>query len=73
MDEEAVRPPRDQSGSLSESQIPAGTVKIRRQCAIRTAAGDVTLMTSRAIEVLRREADGGWLLVVGDPSGRGGV
>jgi uncharacterized protein (TIGR02246 family) len=26
---------------------------------------------SRAIEVLRRQADGTWLLVVGDPNGRG--
>jgi len=26
---------------------------------------------SRAVEVLRRQTDGTWLLVVGDPNGRG--
>jgi uncharacterized protein (TIGR02246 family) len=35
------------------------------------AAGRETPITSRAIEVLRREAGGGWRLVVGDPNGRG--
>ena len=34
-------------------------------------AGKAVSMASRAIEVLRRGADGGWVLVVGDPSGRG--
>ncbi|SRR6266496_2068242 len=34
-----------------------------------TIAGDE--QNSRAIEVLRRQPDGTWLLVVGDPNGRG--
>jgi len=37
----------------------------------RDAAGQLTPMSSRAIEVLRREPDGGWRLIVGDPNGRG--
>jgi uncharacterized protein (TIGR02246 family) len=34
-----------------------------------TVAGDE--QNSRAIEVLRRQPDGNWILVVGDPNGRG--
>jgi ketosteroid isomerase-like protein len=37
----------------------------------RDAAGQATALDSRAIEVLRREADGAWRLNVGDPNGRG--
>lgn len=37
----------------------------------RDAAGQATAMDSRAIEVLRRQADGAWRLIVGDPQGRG--
>jgi ketosteroid isomerase-like protein len=39
----------------------------------RDAVGRPTPMSSRAIEVLRREPDGGWRLIVGDPNGRGGA
>jgi uncharacterized protein (TIGR02246 family) len=34
-------------------------------------AGHTVAVRSAAIEVLRREADGRWLLIVGDPNGRG--
>jgi uncharacterized protein (TIGR02246 family) len=37
----------------------------------RDASGAVVPLNSRAIEVLRRQADGGWKLIVGDPQGRG--
>jgi hypothetical protein len=37
----------------------------------RDAAGQATPLDSRAIEVLRRDADGAWRLIVGDPDGRG--
>jgi len=36
------------------------------------AAGARVVLTSRAIEVLRRREDGTWVLIVGDPNGRGG-
>ncbi len=35
------------------------------------ASGEARPMRSRAIEVLRRQPDGAWLLVVGDPNARG--
>jgi len=37
---------------------------------IGDTAGKPTEMKSRAIEVLRRQADGTWKLIVGDPNGR---
>jgi uncharacterized protein (TIGR02246 family) len=35
------------------------------------ASGKKTELRSRAIEVLRRQPDGGWKLIVGDPNARG--
>jgi uncharacterized protein (TIGR02246 family) len=35
------------------------------------ASGRPVPIRSAAIEVLRRQPDGGWLLIVGDPNGRG--
>jgi uncharacterized protein (TIGR02246 family) len=36
----------------------------------RGEAGQLTPMSSHAIEVLRRQPNGGWQLIVGDPNGR---
>ena len=33
-------------------------------------SGNTVILQSRAIEVLRRQPDGSWKLIVGDPSGR---
>jgi uncharacterized protein (TIGR02246 family) len=35
------------------------------------SSGKTTLMHQKAIEVLRRQTDGGWKLIMGDPNGRG--
>lgn len=37
----------------------------------RVESGQTVDFSSRAIEVLRRQADGAWKLIVGDPNGRG--
>src|SRR5688500_7825014 len=33
-------------------------------------SGNTVEMNSRAVEVLRRQPDGSWLLLIGDPNGR---
>ncbi len=35
------------------------------------SSGAAVAMSGKAIEILRRQADGTWLLIVGDPFGRG--
>ena len=40
--------------------------------ALTTASGETREIRQRAIEVLRRQPDGTWKLVFGDPVGRGG-
>jgi uncharacterized protein (TIGR02246 family) len=41
------------------------------QLKILGPSGEIVEERSRVIEVLRRQADGTWKLIVGDPSGRG--
>ena len=35
------------------------------------SSGKTTPLHHKAIEVLRRQTDGGWKLIMGDPNGRG--
>jgi uncharacterized protein (TIGR02246 family) len=57
------------------SGLIAGKARLRGKVVRLVTAGDIAVLysegDSRAIEVLRRQPDGTWLLVVGDPNGRG--
>lgn len=66
------------------SRLIAGRARLSGKVVRAVTAGDTAVLytdwhgtidgnveRSRAIEVLRRQPDGAWLLVVGDPNGRG--
>jgi hypothetical protein len=40
---------------------------------MRSSGGEIARIEQHALEVLRRQEDGCWLLVFGDPTGRGGA
>lgn len=55
-------------GKVVKTVIAGDTAVLDTDWQLTTAGGEEH---SRAIEVLRRQRDGAWLLVVGDPNGRG--
>jgi ketosteroid isomerase-like protein len=70
---------RDQMRAVLSGLIESNT-RLHGKVVKSVVAGDVAVLytdwhaageRSRAIEVLRRQPDGTWLLVVGDPHGRG--